>query len=137
MSAAAILVVATTVAIALAANVIGSHMLEREVDRRFTTIAHAAAGEISGLIGTAVSTLREQRVEAAQSLLPLDDGIALGRQFGERLRQQQQLAWLSYGDAARDRFVGATRRPDGSILINRSEPHVNGGVPVETEIGAD
>ena len=38
---------------------------------------------------------------------------------------------------ARDRFVGATRRADGAILINLSSPEVGGGVPVERIALAD
>jgi adenylate cyclase len=131
MAATACLVVVTTAGVAIATNVIGSRVVEDLVDRRFRTIAESAATEVSGLVGAAVGVLREQRILAAQDALPLDDSTALGRRFAERLRQASQLAWISYGDPKGDRFVGVTRRPDGSVMINHSEAEIDAGVPHE------
>ena len=137
MTAAACLVVVTTAGVAVATNLIGSRVVQDLVDRRFSTIAESAAAEVSGLIGTAVGVLQEQRSLAAQGALPLDDSAALGRRFAERLRQQRQLAWISYSDPNGDRFVGATRRADGAIIINHSEATIDGGVPQEAIAAAD
>jgi adenylate cyclase len=137
MAATACLVVATTAVAAVAINGLGSRIVEDLVDRRFQTIAESAAAEVAGLVETATGVLREQSTLAAQSLLPLDDSAALGRRFAERLRQQPQLAWISYGDAARDRFVGATRQADGVLLVNRSDASVDGGRPIEAMAQAD
>src|SRR5215813_1931077 len=98
MAATACLVVITTAGVAVATNVIGSRVVGDLVDRRFRTIAESAAEEVSGLVGAALGVLREQRILAAQGALPLDDSTALGRRFAERLRQERQLAWISYGD---------------------------------------
>jgi adenylate cyclase len=121
----------TTAALAVAVNWFSSRIVENLVDRRFQTIAESAAAQVSGLIDTATGVLREQRSLAAQGLLPLDEPMALGRRLAERLRQQPRLAWISYGSSERDRFVGATRRPDGSILVNHSEAAINDGRPSE------
>src|SRR5215831_4239356 len=136
MAAAACLVVVATAAVAVAVNNVGSRIVEDLVDRRFKTIAESAAAEVADLIGGATSVLREQCAMAAQGLLPLDDSAALGRRFAERLRQQPQFAWISYGDGERDRFVGATRRAD-VIVVNRSERAVDGGQPSEAVAQAD
>jgi len=131
MAATACLVVVTTAGVAVATNIIGSKVVEDLVDRRFRTIAESAAAEISGLVGTATGVLREQRILAVQGVLALDDSTALGRHFAERLRQEDRLAWISYGDPRGDRLVGATRRPDGSIMLNHSEAAIDAGVPHE------
>jgi adenylate cyclase len=137
MAATACLVVVTTAAVAVAINVLGSRIVEDLVDHRFRTIAESAAAEISNSIEVATGVLREQRALAAQGLLPIGDSAALGRRFVERLRQQPQLAWISYGDPERDRFVGATRRPDGALLVNHSDATIDGGRPSEVVALAD
>jgi len=137
MAAAACLVVATTAGIAITTTIIGSRLVEDLVDRRFKTVAESTASEVSALVGIAVGVLREQQLAAARGLQSLDDSLELGRRFAERLRQAKRLAWLSYGDAAHDRFVGATRLQDGTIVINRSEPAVNRGRPTELAIQDD
>ena len=131
MAATAMLVIVTTFAVAVATNVIGSRVVEDLVDRRFHTIAESAAAEVSGLVGAAVGMLVEQRILAGQGALPLADSQALGRRFAERLRQERRFAWISYGEPITDRFVGANRRADGAIIVNRSEAAVEGGKPRE------
>ena len=137
LAATACLVVVTTAAVAVAINSLGSRIVEDLVDRRFQTIAELAAAEVAGLVEAATGVLREQRALVAQGLLPLEDSAALGRRFAERLRQQPQLAWISYGDAERDRFIGATRRADGALLVNHSDAAIDGGRPSEAVAQAD
>ena len=81
MAATAFLVVATTAAVAVAINSLGSRIVEDLVDRRFQTIAESAAAEVANLVDTATGVLREQSALAAQGLLPLGDSAALGRRF--------------------------------------------------------
>jgi hypothetical protein len=68
---------------------------------------------------------------APLGLLPLDEPARLGRKLAERLRQEPHLAWISDVDLARNRFVGATRRSDGAIMINIAATDVGSGVPSE------
>ena len=131
MAATAGLVIATTAAIGLAVGHLSGHIVEDLVDRRFRTIAEAAAADVAAQVKVATGVLHEQQTLAAEGLLPLDDATALGRRFAERLRQQPQLAWISYGDRNRDSFVGATRLGDGTILVNHSDGTVDGGRPHE------
>jgi adenylate cyclase len=137
MSAAACLVIATTAGVAVATNIIGSRVVEDLVNRRFETVARSTASQVSELVGIAVNALRGQRQEAMRGLLALEDSVALGRQFAERVRPTKRVAWISYGDAVHDRFIGATRRPDGAIGINISDPAVNGGRPEEMVVQPD
>jgi adenylate cyclase len=137
MAATVCLVVVVTAAVAVATHWLGSRIVEELVDRRFQTVAESAAAEVAGLVKAATGVLHEHRALASQGLLPLDDNTALGRRFAERLRQQPQLAWISYGDPVRDRFVGATRRTDGVLLVNHSEAAVDGGQPSEAIAQAD
>ncbi|MGE0649289.1 MAG: adenylate/guanylate cyclase domain-containing protein [Alphaproteobacteria bacterium] len=137
MAAAACLIIATTAAMAVAINILGGRIVEGLVDRRFQTIAESATAEVAGLVETATGVLREQRTLATQGLLPLDDSAALGRRFAERLREQPQLAWISYGDPERDRFVGATRTAGGALLVNHSDASIDGGRPSEAKAQAD
>ena len=131
MSAAACLVIATTAGVAVATNIIGGKVVEDLVGRRFEIVAKSTASELSALVGIAVNLLRGQRQKALQGLLPLEDSLALGRQFAEQLRPAKRLAWLSYGDAVHERFIGATRRGDDAIVINLSDPVVREGRPEE------
>ena len=137
MAATALLVIVTTIGVAVTTNIIGSRVVEDLVDRRFHTIAESAAAEVSGLVGAAVGMLVEQRILAGQGALPLSDSQALGRRFAERLRQERRFAWISYGDPVTDRFVGATRRADGAIVVNRSEAAVDGAKPREAVTRSD
>jgi adenylate cyclase len=131
------LVVVTAAALAAAISTLGSRIVEELVDRRFQTIAESAAVEIAGVVDAATGVLHEQRRLAAHDLLPFDNSAELGRRFAERLRQERQLAWISYGEPERDSFVGATRRADGFLLVNRSEAGIDNGQPSEIVEQAD
>jgi adenylate cyclase len=125
------LVVVTAAALAAAISTLGSRIVEELVDRRFQTIAESAAVEIAGVVDAATGVLHEQTRLAAKDLLPFDNSAELGRRFAERLRQERQLAWISYGESDRDSFVGATRRADGLLIVNRSEGGIEDGQPSE------
>src|ERR671919_554667 len=84
------------------------------------------------LVGLLLAT-----VGAIGGLAFVTRGESLGEQLAERLRYQQGLAWLSYSDHQTGRFVGAWRRADGTIILNRSSPDVDGGRPSEVVIGLD
>jgi len=131
------LVVVTAAALAAAISSLGSRIVEELVDRRFQTIAESAAVEIGGVVDAATGVLHEQIRLAAHDLLPFENRAELGRRFAERLRQERQLAWISYADPESDAFVGATRRADGLLLVNRSEGAIDNGQPSEIVEQAD
>ena len=105
--------------------------------RYFRTISLAIGGEVAAFLDPALPILEELNARAQRGRLPVDDLDALGEELVERLRYQKPLAWLSYGEQATGRFVGAWRRSDGAIVLNRSAPEVDGGRPVEVEVTED
>jgi adenylate cyclase len=135
--ATASLVVATTTAGGAIFQYYAGAMVERLLERQLDTVAGGAAVQVEALFDAGGRALRELRHLAELNLLPLDDPAVLGRHFAERLREDSRMAWISHGDLARDRFVGATRLTDGTILVNSSQPDVAGGVPVEQIALAD
>jgi len=135
--ATASLVVATTTAGGAIFQYYAGAMVERLLERQLDTVAGGAAVQVQALFDAAARTLRELRHSAELNLLPLDEPAALGRRFAERLRADPRLAWISHGDLAHDRFVGATRLADGTILVNWSQSDVAGGVPAERIALAD
>jgi hypothetical protein len=135
--ATASLVGATMAAAGASFQYYAGTMVERLLERQFDTVAGGAAVQVEALFEVAVRTLKELRRLAELDLLPLDDPEALGRLFAERLRGDSRLGWISHGDLARNRFVGATRLADGAILVNVSQPGVGGGVPRERIALAD
>lgn len=130
MATAALIVSSMAVTGVLLHHYIGG-MLEQLLLRQFDTVAGGAAVQIETLLDDAIGVLEAQRAGADLGLLPLDDPDRLGRDFAERLRQKPHLAWISHGDLARNRFVGATRRPDGAILVNIAATDQDNGVPIE------
>jgi adenylate cyclase len=125
------LVAMTALGFAIAIDWFAGRIVARLAERQFETLARSAATQSRALVASARDVLDEQLALARQGLLPLDDNLGLGRRFAERLRREPQLAWISYADGARDRFVGATRLKDGRIAVNHSERAVDAGRPIE------
>jgi adenylate cyclase len=111
--------------------------IEELAERHFAAVSAATAREVRGLLAPARTVLEESRTRAQRGLLAVDDPEALGDQLVERLRYERGIAWLSYSDQATGRFVGAWRRGDGAIVLNRSAPDVDGGRPTEVVVGPD
>jgi adenylate cyclase len=131
LTATAALIVATMAVTGLLLQHYIGQMIERLLIRQFDAVAGGAAVQVETLFEDAAGVLEAQRARAALGLLPLEQPERLGRELAERLRQEPHLAWISYGDLAHDQFVGATRRPDGAILVNVAAPDVAHGVPSE------
>ncbi len=74
---------------------------------------------------------------AQRGLLSFDDPHLLAGQFAERLRVQDQLSSIGYGDAASGRYIGATRRPDGEIVEYIADPAIDGSIPRQMVIAED
>ncbi len=110
------------------------HTLTRQ---QGATLLTAVAHEIQRLLEPSSRLLNELTILARRNLLPLDDGDRFGALLAERLRQERQLAWLSYSDAATGRFVGAWRHTNNTIIVNQSDPGVDGGRPRESILRPD
>src|SRR5690348_11682301 len=113
MAVTAGLIVATTIVFAIVVDRFATDIIVALVDRQFGTIERSVSTEVDGIVERAGGLLHELRRLTEQGLLPVDDTSVLERRLVERLRQLPQLAWISYGDAKADRFVGVTRNPDG------------------------
>ncbi|MCA9516600.1 MAG: protein kinase [Myxococcales bacterium] len=85
----------------------------------YTQVARATAAETRDLLEPALPLIRECEQLATYHLLDVDDTDALALNLVGRILYRDRLSWLSYGDAT-GRFTGAQRRPDGSIVVNRS-----------------
>ena len=131
LTATAALIVATMAVTGLLLQHYIGQMIERLLTRQFDIVAGGAAMQVETVFDNAVNVLESHEARAALGLLPLDEPDRLGRELAERLRQEPHLAWISYGDLARNRFVGATRRPDGAIMVNIAAADVGSGVPSE------
>jgi len=103
------------------------------VDRYVQVTAGSTAREIqSALIDSAEPTLAALRDMANRGLLPMNDPDRLGHFLVERLRYDPNVDWLYYGYQASGRFVAATRRPDGTVILTQSSPEANEGRWVST-----
>jgi adenylate cyclase len=131
LTATAVLIVTTMAVTGLLLHHYIGQMIERLLSRQFDIVAGGTAVQVETLFDSAVSVLETQQARTALDMLPLDEPDRLGREFAERLRREPHLAWISYGDLARNRFVGATRRPDGAILVNIAAADVGNSIPIE------
>jgi adenylate cyclase len=131
------LLVLTASAIVTVGAVTSNRSIRDLEERYFRATSTAVGGEVRPYLEPAVVTLGDTRDQALAGRVRLDDPDDLGRYLASRLRHLPTVAWLSYSDDETGRFVGAWRRDDGAIILNRSSPTVNGGKPVEVEIRDD
>lgn len=131
------LLVATVAGVGAIAFFKTSESIEGLAAQQFSAVTHATVERVRTLAAAAPRILLEYEAQAQRGILPLDDMGLLGLRFAERLRQNPDLAWIGYADVAGAWFVGATRRSGDAIRIYTARPDVNGGVPVEEEVGLD
>lgn len=99
----------------------------------YTQVARATAAETRDLLEPALPVIRECEQLATFHLLDVDDTDALALNLVGRILYRDRLSWLSYGDDS-GRFTGVQRRPDGSLVINRSWVDEGGGGHVKEEL---
>ncbi len=105
--------------------------------RSFRIAALAISAQLGSFLEPALPLLQEARAQTLRGRLPLYDPDGLQDYLVERLRHQRGIGWFSYSEHATGRFVGAWRRADGAIVLNRSDPAVDGGLPSELEVRPD
>lgn len=103
----------------------------------FQGVSKATAKEVCGHLNPALPVIKDCLTQAEHGFLPVDEPERLAVWLIDRQRVVTTLAWLSYSDHATGRFVGVRRRDDGEIVLNRSDPAVNGGRPTEVLVHAD
>ncbi|MBA2448763.1 MAG: hypothetical protein H0V51_12135 [Chloroflexi bacterium] len=131
------LLILTVVSLAGLFDVNTSRSVAELEARYFRTISLAISGEVAAFLDPALPILQELSAGAQHGRVPVEDLDRLGEELVERLRYRKPLAWLSYGEQTTGRFVGAWRRADGAIVLNRSAPDVDGGRPFEMEVTDD
>ena len=127
----------TVGSIAAVAVVNRSQSIEELAAQHFAVVSTATAREVRGVLAPATTVLQELRTRAQRGLLTVADADSLGEHLVERLRFERSVAWLSYSDQETGRFVGAWRRSDGAIILNRSVPYVDNGRPTEVVVDPD
>ncbi len=102
--------------------------LEALVDQYVQMTTRTAAREIhADLLQPAEPTLEGLHDLALRGLLPMDEPDRLARYLVERLRYDPNVDWLYYGYQDSGRFVAATRRADGTVILTESAPDVADG----------
>jgi adenylate cyclase len=131
------LLLLTVASLALVAHFSANRASQELEARSFRIAALAISSQLGSYLEPAIPLLQEARLQALRGRLPVDDPEAVGDYLVERLRHQRGVGWFSYSDHATGRFVGAWRRADGAIILNRSSPDVDGGLPSEFEVTPD
>ncbi len=123
--------VCTVGAIGASAYFSASNAAQDLKERHYKLVSEATSLEVRRLLEPVPRILLEYRTLARRGMLPIDDPAELGKLLAERLRTRTFLGWISYSDRETGRFIGAWRREDGAIVINRSRPDMNDGRPSE------
>src|SRR5262245_44744597 len=131
------LVLATVALTAWVSAATAARSVEDLQRRYFRATAEAIAARVRGYLEPAVSALADTRAQAVDGRVSLTDRDDLSRYLVSRLRSLPHLAWLTYSDDATGRFVGAWRDERGGLVLNRSDPLVGGGKPVEHRVEDD
>ena len=111
--------------------------LDEVREKNASLVSLAMSEKVDRLLGVADKALSEVRALFSYGVLDQSDPQRLGVILAELLRNEEGLTWLTYSDQKTGRFVGARRREDGELIINQSDPAVEGGKPTESLHFAD
>ena len=131
------LLLVTVLSIATVAQLGVDRIVDEMESRTFTVGALAIGTQVDAFFAPTVPLLQESVEQVQRNRLRVDDTEELSEYLVGRLRRARSVGWLSFSDQATGRFVGAWRRPDGAIILNRSRPDVDGGRPFEVEVTPD
>src|SRR5215207_5853698 len=128
---------ATLVSVAVVTQISVAGIVEDMVTRLFTVSAQAISAQVNAYFVPATPLLEESLDQARRGQLRVDEPDAVADYVIGRLRRAPTVGWLSCSDHQTGRFVGAWRRADGAIILNRSSPDVDGGRPTEVVVAPD
>jgi adenylate cyclase len=131
------LLLITVLSLATVAQAGVSRIVDEMAGRSFTVGALAIGTQVDAFFAPTLPLLHESVEQVQRNRLRVDDVEELSEYLVGRLRRAQSVGWLSFSDQATGRFIGAWRRPDGAIILNRSHPDVDGGRPFEVEVTPD
>ena len=131
------LLLATVVSLATVAQLSVSSIVAEMEARSFGISALAIGAQVNNYVGPALPVLDELVDQTGRGRPSVDDADGLADFLVARLRRAPTIGWLSFSSQANGRFIGAWRRADGAIILNRSTPTVDGGRPSEAEVTPD
>lgn len=131
------LLLITVVSLATVAQLGVSRIVDEMAGRSFTVAALAIGTQVDAFFAPTQPLLYESVEQVQRNRLQVDDVEELSEYLVRRLRRAESVGWLSFSDHATGRFVGAWRRADGAIILNRSHPEIDGGKPFEVEVTPD
>jgi len=94
-------------------------------------VADTSVREVGRIPQTAAQVLRVQRYRIDTGFYRVSDPMNVARGLAGALHTDRDILWVSYAEAATGRFIGARRVKGDEIVLNLSDPRVNGGVPRE------
>lgn len=131
------LLAATALSILAAATYAWQRNFDEYTERLISLSGLTIGLQVTSLLTPADPVLEQAVADTVFGRLSVDDVDDLSAYLVDRLRHQRHTAWFSYGDHDTGRFVGAWRREDGAIMLNRSQPGVDGGRTFEFEVRPD
>jgi adenylate cyclase len=111
--------------------------LEEIRQKHFSLVSLALSREVSRILEPAERILPELKNFTDRGLINLSDSDRLGIFLAERLRQEENVSWLSFTNSATGAFTGAWRDTEGWIGVNHSDPNVDNGRPEEFLLDVD
>src|SRR5262249_48869287 len=112
--------------------------LEHLEARYFGVASETVDSRLQAMLQPALPILDEAVYSATtQGRLDPDDEVAVLDYGLARVRFVDGLVWFYYGDAATGRFVGVRKEADGSLVLARSSPEVEGGARREETVAPD
>ncbi len=131
------LVLLSSIAIGVCAGLLILSSTRTMITQAEKAATAAATDDAQNFFDVGPQVTADLAAAAQRGLLSLDDPHRLAGQFAERLRVQPHLSWIGYGEAARGRYVGATRWEDGEIVEYLADPAVNNSMPDQVAVAAD
>jgi adenylate cyclase len=117
--------------IGIVGYVSSARTLEEIRQQHFSLVSLTLSGEISRILQPAEQILPALKNFTDRGLINPLDSDRLGIFLAERLRQEENVSWLSFTDSATGAFTGAWRDAEGRIGVNHFDPNVDNGRPEE------
>jgi adenylate cyclase len=111
--------------------------LEEIRQKHFSLVSLTLSREVSRILDPAERILPELKNFTDRGLINPLDSDRLGIFLAERLRQEENVAWLSFTTSTSGAFTGAWRDSEGAIGVKHSDPNIDNGRPKEFLLNLD
>ena len=105
---------------------------DREIEQAANDVAH----RVSRFLENGPAVLNRVKYFIEHQGIALTDTGRMTDYLVSEAQASPALTWVSVSSAETGAFLGVTRR-DGALVLNRSDPTVNGGIAREWELRAD